>query len=308
MSASINVDLKTTGNIPAELRSFASQIEVLADQLLSCGGNIEKYLHNAAASSMRDAARSASEQLLLRAASMNSLSEALALIISEYGKTENSNTELLLGALAEEAADTAPGTDKRSGWRKFWDYVFRRNVDTQFTHTNDEQEKAADERMKADIAALLASNPKYSESNWKNASVDERKQILNDLLVDVQRLMGMNVVNGGIHWTNTGPSSDGTINMGAYQDGTRSVRINQYILENYSAAESYHLTTTIVHELRHAYQHEAIRHPDQFQVTRETIDAWKESFRTYAREQAKGYEAYRNIIVERDARSFAGQD
>ena len=66
--------------------------------------------------------------------------------------------------------------------------------------------------------------------------------------------------------------------------------------------------TTVVHELRHAYQHEAVRHPDKFYVTNETAKAWKESFDTYEQEQAKGYDSYRNILVERDARSFAGQD
>ena len=66
--------------------------------------------------------------------------------------------------------------------------------------------------------------------------------------------------------------------------------------------------TTVVHELRHAYQHAAIDDPERYQVSQETIDAWKESFATYAQEKAKGYQSYRNIIVEKDARKFAGQE
>ena len=82
----------------------------------------------------------------------------------------------------------------------------------------------------------------------------------------------------------------------------------QYILDHYNGKDSYHLMTTITHEMRHAYQYEAVRHPDRYKVTQETVDAWKESIRTYGEEQAKGYEAYRQILIERDARWFAGQN
>ena len=76
--------------------------------------------------------------------------------------------------------------------------------------------------------------------------------------------------------------------------------------------------TTVVHELRHAYHHAAVDNPTRFQVSQETIDAWKDSFDNYrdtgdfmddyGMSRQEAYDAYRNQDVERDARWFAGQD
>ena len=122
----------------------------------------------------------------------------------------------------------------------------------------------------------------------------------------MEAILGV-TISGNIVWDNK-PPQNGMINYGAYYPGSNQVHINQYLLENYNSAESYHLMTTITHEMRHAYQYAAVKNPDKYRVTKETVDAWKESIRTYDREQKKGYEAYRNILIEKDARWFAGQE
>ena len=135
--------------------------------------------------------------------------------------------------------------------------------------------------------------------------MEERKNILQEYLHEMEAILGV-TISGNIVWDNN-PPKNGMINYGAYYPGSNQVHINQYILENKSGKDSYHLMTTITHEMRHAYQHEAVKHPDRYKVTKETADAWKESIRTYDQEEAKGYEAYRQILIERDARWFAGQ-
>ena len=112
------------------------------------------------------------------------------------------------------------------------------------------------------------------------------------------------------------PAKDGYVTKGSYSDGSRSVMINEWILENKSGDDSYTLFSTVVHEMRHYYQHEAIRNPDQFITTQETLDSWKSSIDNYkssagymregmSREEA--HKAYRAQTIEVDARSFAKQ-
>ena len=146
---------------------------------------------------------------------------------------------------------------------------------------------------------------RFSEGHWKNASIDERKQILQDYMREVAAILGVEVADT-ITWTNM-PPHNGEINIGSYRHSDRVVRINEYNFTR-RGYDSYELMTTIVHELRHAYQHNAVDHPDRYRVSQETIDSWKHSFDTYQEEQAKGYEHYRRIVVEVDARNFAGQE
>lgn len=250
-----------------------------------------------------------SESLIDKAARMDSFKSALALINEEYIKTENlltGNYDVING----DGADSY-GTDKRSWWDQFWDWVFNKDIDREYTNTTKEQEDAADQEMQAAIQSILAGDERFSEDYWKNASVDERKQILTDYMNQVKAVMGLSSLPATITWTNTPPNSDGTINKGAFSQTTsganKHIEINEYYIQNYPPEKSYALMTTIVHELRHGYQHAAVENPTEYRVSQETIDSWKESFRTYAAEKAKGYEAYRNIVVEKDARWFAGQ-
>ena len=184
------------------------------------------------------------------------------------------------------------------------DFIFKRDVDPELTATTAEQQAAADEQMKK-RAEELRNQERFSQATWEKASVEERKKILQEYLHEMEAILGV-TISGNIVWDNN-PPKNGMINYGAYYPGSNQVHINQYILENKSGKDSYHLMTTITHEMRHAYQHEAVKHPDRYKVTKETADAWKESIRTYDQEEAKGYEAYRQILIERDARWFAGQ-
>ena len=66
---------------------------------------------------------------------------------------------------------------------------------------------------------------------------------------------------------------------------------------------SYSLLETVSHELRHAYQREAIDHPTDYMVSQETIDSWQNTFDNYI-DPNVDMKKYRSQDVEVDARDF----
>ena len=112
------------------------------------------------------------------------------------------------------------------------------------------------------------------------------------------------------------PPVDGGISRGYYTSGTNKITINSWIFDNDPEYNSYDLMSTVVHELRHAYQESAVNNPEQFIVTEETLSSWQESMDNYktstgfqaeGMDSDKAYEAYRNQAIEKDARKFAKQ-
>lgn len=178
------------------------------------------------------------------------------------------------------------------------------------------QEREMDLYLQSEIENILEKD-RYSQSTWKNASVEERKEILNEYLQEVAAVMGLQI--GEINYTYT-EASNGTYNMGSYSPSTNMISINEWVLENggkNNIQDSYNLMYTIAHEMRHAYQHAACSNPEQFVVTEETIQSWQESIDNYRSQRGfmqegmnaeEAYNAYRNQTIERDARWFAGQD
>ena len=178
------------------------------------------------------------------------------------------------------------------------------------------QEREMDLYLRNEIEEILGKE-RYSRSTWQNASVEERKEILNESLQEVAAVMGLQV--GEINYTYR-ESSNGTYNMGSYSPTANVISINEWVLENGGkdgVADSYDLMYTIAHEMRHAYQHAVCNNPDQFVVTEETIRSWQESIDNYRSQSGfmqegmsaeEAFKAYRNQTIERDARWFAGQD
>lgn len=298
------------------IKKEKEQIDVLREKSQGCteklrvvASDFGSFCRDAANEKISSKLNQIMERVISQAAQLDSLGEALGYIADAY-----ENLDLYLKDIPadvegniESNYENTIGKDKRSGWTKFWDWLFKKKVDTRYTHTEDEQEKAADNEMKSQIQNLICSREKYTEHYWDNATIDERKKLLNDFLKDVKQIMGLEVVYGNIKWINNPPDNKGLLTMGYYTDRMRRVTINEYVISNWSSSRSYDLYTTIVHELRHAYQHEAISHPTKYRVSMETINSWKESFRTYERDSAD-YDSYRNIVVEQDARRFANQE
>ncbi len=239
------------------------------------------------------------------AAKMNTLGSALNLIAVRYKDAE----EAILSNLTSKSDGTyvdnnlnQAGTDKRKWWQKFWGWITRKEPDDYKT-TSSEQEKAADAAMKKKLWEVLQ-DEKYSPENWDKSSVEERKKILQDYMNEVIAIYGLKDVKTKIRWDNNATYTEGSITWGYYTHGTHSVTLNERALtDSVGGWDSYDLLETVSHELRHAYQHEAIDHPTDFMVSKETIDSWNDNFKHYI-SSSTDYQGYRDQAVERDARDF----
>jgi hypothetical protein len=227
------------------------------------------------------------------------------MIADKYRETEkaigNAQTNSLSSGMANaEAAES--GSDKRNFWSKFWDWITRKEPDPYETTTN-EQEKAADAAIKKELWNVLQ-DEKYSQENWDNSSIDERKQILQDYMNEVIKIYGLQDVKVDIKWDSSATYTENSITWGYYTHSSHSVTLNaQALADSVGNWDSYELLETVSHELRHAYQHEAIDHPTDYMVSKETIDIWKKNFKNYIR-SGTDYSGYRNQPVEVDARDF----
>lgn len=230
------------------------------------------------------------EEILLEATKMENLKKALMHIVQEYITAES--------RLCDEPSD------KRSKFQKFLAALrigSDKYQDSKYYDTTEEQEEAQDQYMKQQIAVILAKQ-EYSEAAWNAANTEERKAMLSKLMNEVVGIYGVDV-DSEITWTNTQPEN-GVINHGGYHHDSQYIRINVYYMENRST--SYDLTSTIIHELRHAYQHQAVDQPENYAVTDETLGVWESNFNNYVVSR-DGLNQYREQQIEIDARDFAGQ-
>lgn len=245
------------------------------------------------------------EQISTEAANAASMADALQLIADRYKQTEKAllNEQISNAVRAHADADTSEaGEDKRNMFQKFWDWLTRKEPD-KYDTTTAEQEKAADRAMRNKLWRILQ-DEKYSPENWDRSSVDERKKILQDYMDEVVKAYGLKDVKPNIIWDSGATYTNQSITWGYYTNSRHTVTLNEQALtDNYATWDSYELLETVSHELRHAYQHEAITHPTDFMVTKDTINKWNDNFQHYINADTD-YEGYRNQIVERDARSF----
>ncbi len=310
---SVNTDLM--GSKTQAFRQQADRIEDIAQRIVDCRKQLQ--LEGSGSVLLKLQLNHLRNEVLSNAAKMDTLAAALDQIVNLYVACEQKAAGAMVeGAWSEQSSGNADrGTDKRKWWQKAWDWLWDKDTDPKYTHTTREQEAAADRHMKRQIENLYNTD-RYSEETWKNASVEERKQILEDFMNEVAEIMGIDVKDN-IRHLNQAPENNMILN-GQYNRSSNRVSINMWIVENRSPERSYQLMTTIVHELRHAYQYAAVEDPTKFQVSQETIDSWKDSFNNYKSTDGfmrkegmsadEAYQAYRNQAVERDARSFAGQD
>lgn len=231
---------------------------------------------------------------------IGSMGNALDDIAKKYRETEKA----LLNQKAEMASKKkkdSTGKDKRNVFEKFWDWLTKKDPD-KYDTTTLEQEKAADLAMKKEIWDVLQKE-KYSRENWEKASVEERKKILQDYMDELIEIYGLQDVKRKIKWDDDLTYTSSSVTLGQYNHGFHRVTLNEKMLSDDIAVwDSYSLLGTVSHELRHAYQHEAVDNPTDFMVSKETIDKWDKNFDNYI--DSDDYEKYRNQPVEVDARDF----
>jgi hypothetical protein len=65
---------------------------------------------------------------------------------------------------------------------------------------------------------------------------------------------------------------------------------------------------TMIHEMRHAYQHRATENQRNAVVSQKTIDSWADNFANYkSMKNGYSFEEYLSQSVEWDAKNFAKQ-
>lgn len=195
-----------------------------------------------------------------------------------------------------------PGNWPKVAWDRFkrlWEKIKERAGNKPSGITK-EQELADDLRMKNEIQSIL----KSYESAWRRATTDaERMRLLNDFLAEIQRVMGTSAKTKISFRSLRAP--EGYITYGGYAPFTKRITLNKKLL---SEPEGIYLLTVLIHEARHAYQHEAAK-SNKHTVSDETRQIWKDNLKrkNYKTSKRDGFDAYRDQPVERDARWFAGE-
>ncbi len=305
--AEICIDIKKAMESSQEIISVAENLKKLKNELDSV--KARGILDSPSGQEINQAIIKISEEISNEATKMNSLGDALQMIAHKYQAAEKTiaSTQIKILKSSTGSETTEPGTDKRNWWEKFKDWLTDKNPD-EYDTTNSEQEKAADDAMKQELWNVLQ-DEKYSQENWDKASVEERKQILQDYMNEVAKIYGLQDVTPNIIWDPNATYESSTITWGYYTHAKHTVTLNeQALLDSVGSWDSYELLETVSHELRHAYQHEAIDHPTDYMVTQETIDEWDDNFDNYISSDTD-YTNYRNQPVEVDARDFqVGRD
>ena len=247
--------------------------------------------------------RGVNDALLEEAAKMHSLEEALRYIVSTYSNSEKHNSTFTGSSLSGKSI-VAEEDKYKNIFRRFLDWIksifnwTEKGKEESISITR-QQEKTHDLYMQSEIFALLDS-PAYNKTVWNQSTIEQRKDILTKYLAELALIYGV-TVSPNINFFSGNQSTRGT-----YSHSRKMVSIN----ENYlTRSDSYQIMQTVIHEMRHAYQHAAVEEPDSYEVSAETIKQWKNNFANYkSTDDGKTtYSQYVTQPVEYDAKNFAKQ-
>ena len=184
---------------------------------------------------------------------------------------------------------------KRSWWNDVLDWI-----ETGVWRNDEKAERIRSDKAMAKELKKLIKSERYSKKTWKKATIEERKQILRELLEEMQKIYGVSLNNIMISSIESEP---GYITYGYFQNSSGTICINADLLNDVSNYKN--IIDTLAHEMRHAYQYAVISNPENYQVDEETVEEWRENFNDYKTTDDDGYQAYRNQPIEKDAREFA---
>ncbi len=326
--ANIYIDTDRTKNIASQLDNMQKYMKDIKAELNQTRSSLKSaapalYYYNPLLSNIE-------QSVLNEAVKMDSLASALEHIIDSYIQTESKNTGTGAGTPSLGFDPTEGSAISRSDenknlslidriykqiteWLKDWGVIAPdRPVRTPGEEVTAAQESQMDRYMRWHIDEVL-SEARFSKITWMFSSASEREAILRDFYNRVIEIMGLDV-DGLVFFDRQ--SANGYVTMGSYNGDTNTVNINSWVIAN--SSNSYDLMSTMVHELRHAYQHAACNDPERFMVSRETIEEWQDSFVNYRGtdefmvdfgiDRDEAYRRYRAQAVESDARDFANQD
>ncbi len=229
------VDTTNVNNCANDIRGYGDRIKDLQDSVRSIRTGMRHKL--SARGQIERTLRGIGDRMLDEAALMSSLDQALAHIAESYRRTER-------GLVTEGIRRSAGGQV-----------------------VTEQQQAMMDQYMQAAIGDILQED-QFSQEAWENASIEERKEILNSFLDRMEKEMGISLEDIQFR------SGEDLGYNGAYNYADNYIALNEAIL---NSGDPNGAMTTLMHEARHAYQHAACENPEQFLVTADAIQGWQDS-------------------------------
>lgn len=134
----------------------------------------------------------------------------------------------------------------------------------------------------------------FIEEKWNCGDEQYRKDVL--CLIAANIAIAMHVPFIDICFFEGAASNRGYILEDDY------IYMNQDVLSNVSYVLD--AIDTVLHEMRHKFQKEAVIFPQYYDVTEQTAEVWRKNFEHYI-DSKWNFAVYLNQPVEKDAREFA---
>ena len=143
---------------------------------------------------------------------------------------------------------------------------------------------------KSDISNETSENLESFEQNkWDNLTMQEKEKAIENLRDSVASDLQLENKPNIAYYDKDDPSD-----FGGYAASTNTIYINRF-----NMGDAKETADTVAHESRHCWQHERADNPQTEQDYK-----FKENFEDYIRPE-DDYRAYKNQIVEKDARDYA---
>lgn len=156
-----------------------------------------------------------------------------------------------------------------------------------------EMMQQTDARMALTIKSLLQTG-RFCEAAWSIGTVEERKALLQAFIIELNRVMGLNVNKNIEYVKKRKPDAQ-------YVKKKNKIRMHRGLVERIPHDVAMYI---IIHEMRHAYQYAASKNPLSFAVDLQTAELWN---RNYGRIIAIRKNGYMTQAIEKDAYDFAGR-
>ena len=292
------INIPTTKDAANNMSSIGGQLKSSAAQINSACGQLRRN-QDTSMSLIAERLNEVRDSIINEAVKAESLAGALTQIVTKYSAAETAicgSADKIMGSQTNQNSSA-----EKSWWEKLIDWVKELlGIKEEELSPECQAEREHDLYMQESIFALFDQD-RFSESTWRNASLEERKAILESFMVEVSLIMGISL-DGPVNFFYEAPQN-GLITNGFFTDETNMIYLNTYVIEG---AGSYSIMKTMIHEMRHAYQYAAINHPENYTVSPETIRQWEENFKpeNYIRGE-DDFDAYQAQPIEYDANSFA---
>ena len=280
-----------------EMLGYADEISQVAESVRIILGGMN-YSYSGSAEYARSLAR-VSGSVMNDALRCRNLGSALKYIASQYLEADRVAAGIHNPAVLIREAQHATEMSLLERMGLDDDY-YRHQAGLEVGELDRMQERIMDQYLSEQCQGLL-NNERYSETAWQNASPEERREMLESFILEINHIMGTDV-DRNVSFENISGTA-----RGFYDSDTNSVTINSQYL-NMPGEQGYVIMRTMIHEMRHCYQHTAAQNQETFVVSTETLEQWRYNFDHY-RSTSDGYtyDEYVSQAIEWDAKNFAGQ-